>query len=129
MQQQLAVAVRVVRCDRGLLVGRDVQADEPELAVARVGVGALQDGVSLPQRLDLAAVQHEPGLEAIEEVVVVPRTAVLGDLLLGHAADCRSARFCHTPRTQTCALFAATLTAGGGWSDPHPWVGRARVNL
>ncbi len=49
MQQQLAVAVGVVRSDRRLLVGRDVQADEPELAVARVGVGALEDGVTLPQ--------------------------------------------------------------------------------
>ena len=123
MQQQLAVAVRVVRLDRGLLVRRDVQADEPELAVARVRVGALQDGVALAQRLDLAAVQHEPGLDALEEVVVVPRAAVLGDQLLGRGcADCRSARFV-TAALGHARSFAATLTAGGGWTEPHPWVG------
>src|SRR5436305_8502613 len=41
VQEELALPVGVVRGDRGLLVRRDVQADEPELAVARVGVGAL----------------------------------------------------------------------------------------
>src|SRR4029450_13962972 len=45
VQQQLPVAVRVVRLDRRLLVWRDVEAHEPDLAVARVGIGALQDDV------------------------------------------------------------------------------------
>ena len=51
----------------------DVRADEPDLAVAHVRVGLLQHGAALSQRLDLGAGQHEPGLEAVEQLVVVPR--------------------------------------------------------
>jgi hypothetical protein len=42
-----------------------VQADEPQLAVARVRVGALQDGVPLSQRLDLAPLQDQAGLDLL----------------------------------------------------------------
>src|ERR1051325_52413 len=40
VEQQLAVAIRVVRGDRGLLVRGDVEPDQPELAGARVRVRA-----------------------------------------------------------------------------------------
>ena len=95
VEQELAVAVRVVRLDRRLLERRDVEADEPELAVAWVGIGALEDRVAAAQRLDLAARECEPRLDALEEVVFVPRTAVLRDQLLavapvpGHAHQSR----------------------------------------
>src|SRR5689334_9999131 len=72
VEQQLAVAVRVVRGDRGLLVCGDVEPDEPELAAARVREGPLQDRVALAERLDLAPGQGEPGLDALEQVVLVP---------------------------------------------------------
>src|SRR3989440_3859123 len=72
VQEQLAGAVGVVGLG-GLLVWRDVEADQPELAVARVGVGALQNRVALPERLDLAPGQREPRLDALEQAVLVPR--------------------------------------------------------
>src|SRR5258707_48508 len=41
-----------------------------------------------------------------------------------------SRRLSRAAPQRTCAFSAATLTAGGGWSDPHPWVGpRAREPL
>jgi len=93
VQEQLAIAIRVVRGDGGLLVGRYVEPDEPELAVARVGVGALQGRLALAQGLDLAPGQREARLDALEQVVLMPRAAVLRDQLLAlwlrHAFDCR----------------------------------------
>src|SRR6266536_77882 len=82
VEEKPAVSVGVVRLDRGLLVGRDVRADEPELAAPGIGVGALQHRVALPQRLHLAAGELETGLDALEQVVLAPRTAVLRDQLL-----------------------------------------------
>ena len=52
-----------------------------------IGIGLLQRGPPVPEGLDLGARQHETGLDPVEEVVVVPRSAVLGDELftfLGH---------------------------------------------
>ena len=54
-----------------LLVGGDVQADEPELAVAHLAVRLRERRAALAERLDLGAGQHEPGLDAIEQVVLV----------------------------------------------------------
>ena len=93
MEKQLAIAVGVVWLGGRLLVGWDVEPDEPELAVASVGVRPLQDGVPLAQRLDLAAAEREPRLDPLEQVVLVPRAAVVRDQLLAlglcHAFDCR----------------------------------------
>jgi hypothetical protein len=89
VEKKLAVAVGVVRLDRRLLIGRDVKADEPELAVAGVGVGPLQGRLALAERLDLASGQDDARLDALEEVVLVPRTAVFGDQLLGQGLKSR----------------------------------------
>src|SRR5439155_17330002 len=65
----------------GLLVRRDVRADEPYLAVADVRIGALDRRLALSQRLHLRAGQHEPGLEALEQVILVPGPPVGRDQL------------------------------------------------
>ena len=56
------------------------------LPVAHVRVRLLQRRAALAQRLDLGAGQHDAGLVPLEQVVVVPRAAVLCDQLLRHAA-------------------------------------------
>ena len=61
----------------------DVQADEVDLAVAHVAEGALER-CALPSRRDFTSVpgQGEARLDAVEEVVLVPRAAVVGDSLV-----------------------------------------------
>ena len=93
MQEELPVALGLVVLDPGLVVGVDVRADEPGLTLADVRVGLLEADLALPERLDLAPGQHDARLEALEEVVVVPRLAVLGDRFLAcHKAIVGSAR-------------------------------------
>src|SRR5262245_4086371 len=69
MEEQLAVAVRIVVHDVRLPVLGDVRADQPDLAVAYVGVCLLERGAAVPERLHLRAREHEPRLEALEQVV------------------------------------------------------------
>src|SRR6266566_2986379 len=82
VHEQLAVAIGIVVGEVPLRVFGDVRADEPELAVADVSECALQRCLAVPERLHLRTGQHEPSLEPVEQVVVVPRTAILGDRLL-----------------------------------------------
>ena len=81
MEEELAVAVGIVVLDVPLCVLGDVRADEVELAVAEVAEGALEDRLAVPERLHLGAGEHEAGLVAFEEVVVVAGAPVLGDQL------------------------------------------------
>ena len=48
---------------RARLVRRDVHVAQPDLAVAHLGVGVLELHRAVAQRLDLRALQHDPGLE------------------------------------------------------------------
>src|SRR5262249_28899320 len=114
-----------------LVVGRDVRADQPELAVADVGVRTLQAGAPLPEGLHLGAREHDAGLEPLEQLVLVPRPPVLSDELLTvprHVVDCRNSGASRTRR-----LVAATLpnriragvrasppSRGGDWLHPPP---------
>src|SRR5580765_6570546 len=88
VQQQLAFPPRLVVGPGALGVLRDVHAGQPRLAVPDVGVAVDQVGVPGAQGLDLGAGQHQPRLEDVVDVVVVPGLAVLGHqlaaLLLGH---------------------------------------------
>ena len=76
MEQELPVAIGVVVLGRSLLVGRDVGADEPELAVANVREGALDLGAALAERLHLRPGQDQAGFDALEQVVLVARLPV-----------------------------------------------------
>ena len=62
-----------------LLVGRDVQVIEEDLAVLdrRVGIGEL--GFALAQRLHLGSRQHDPAVVGLVDEVVVERLAIGGD--------------------------------------------------
>src|SRR6266516_7273757 len=84
VQEELARPVGLVILAVARAVLRHVQADEPRLAVAHVGVRLLERRLPLPQRLHLGAGQHEAGLDPVEEAVVVPRAAVVDDQLFSH---------------------------------------------
>ena len=64
---------------RGELPRRDVQLEEPQLAAVDPGVRLVELGLALPQRLHLRALQHDPGLERLEELVLPPGAPVRGD--------------------------------------------------
>ena len=81
LEQQLAVAIGDVVRDVALGVLGDRGADEPHLAVAHVGERLAELDVARAQRLHLGAAEHDPRLDALEQLVVVPRAAVLGDQL------------------------------------------------
>ncbi len=81
VEEKLAVAVGVVVGRVALRVLGDVEADEVDLALANVAEGALQGRLAVAERLHLGAGQGEARLEAVEEVVLVPRAAVVGDQL------------------------------------------------
>jgi hypothetical protein len=57
-----------------------VDVVEPQLAVAQVGVAVLQRGARGAQRLDLGALQHDAGLELVEQLEAIRRLAVAGDV-------------------------------------------------
>src|SRR4051794_36662086 len=81
VEQQLAVAAGLVVRDVPLRVLVDVRADQPDLAVAKIRVGLGERDASVAQRLDLGPGELEARLEAVEQVVIVPGTAVFGDRL------------------------------------------------
>ena len=92
MQEQLAVALGRMRPDRALRVVGDRGADEPDLVAPHVGVRVADLDVAVTQRLDLRAGEHETRLDTVEQLVVVPGTAVVGNQLgsgrLRHRRKC-----------------------------------------
>src|SRR5262245_40184938 len=64
-----------------LLVDRDLGAEQPRLALAHLGVGLRERRPARAQRLDLRPGEDDPGLVPVEQLVVVPRAAVVGDEL------------------------------------------------
>src|SRR5205814_7685601 len=87
VQQQLAVAVRLVVGIGAVAVGIDVAADQPTLTVADGRVRVLEGHAPVAQRLDLRPAQHEPGLDRLEDLVLVPRPAVGGNRPIAGALD------------------------------------------
>ena len=83
MQQQLAVAARLVVVAVALLEWGDMGVDQPRLAPldARVGIGQVR--LAGTDALDLGAGQDEARLERIGDGVVVARLAIERDGL-GH---------------------------------------------
>ena len=81
MEEELALAVGIVVGRVPLRVLGDVEADEVDLPVADVAERALERRLAVAERLHLRAGQREARLEAVEEVVLVPRAAVVGDQL------------------------------------------------
>src|SRR5207342_3331404 len=81
VEQELAVAQRLVVLDVSLPVGGDVRADQENLAVAQLRKGLADVAASVAQRLDLGPLERDARLHPFEDVEVVPRLTVLGDEL------------------------------------------------
>ncbi len=54
--------------------------DQPGLAVADLDVGVADRRAALAHALHLGALQHDAGLDALEDLVLVQRAAVTGDV-------------------------------------------------
>src|SRR5215204_4201248 len=85
VQQQLPGALRLVVLTRRL-VGRDVHVAQPDLAVPDLGVCVLQLHAAIAQRLHLRALEHDAGLELVEQVEAEARLPVGGDVSRGRLA-------------------------------------------
>src|SRR5262249_8830278 len=77
VEHELAVSVGIVVLPVPLLVHRDVRSDEPGLPVSHLRIGLLQRRSALAEGLHLRAGEDEPGLHAVEQLVLVPRAAVV----------------------------------------------------
>ena len=113
-------ALGIVVVARRRPVGRDVDADQPHLAVAHRRVGVLELGLALAQRLDLGARQHHPRLEALEQVVAIRRLAVGGDVTRRRLA-LRPLAIAHSsPELIARAADPPDPAAASIAVDPHP---------
>src|SRR4029077_12463965 len=79
VEQQLALPHRVQVPAIALLVGWDVELHHPRLAVLDRGPGLLEARLPRPEALHLGACEHEPGLDRVEDRVVVRGLAILRD--------------------------------------------------
>jgi hypothetical protein len=80
VRQQLARTLGLVVFARGRTVGRDVHGVQPQLAVLDRGIAVLQLGAGLAQRLHLGALEHDPALDAFDQLVAIGRVPVRGDV-------------------------------------------------
>jgi hypothetical protein len=113
VQEELSVAIRIVVGQVPLLVNRDVRTDEPRLLPTHVRIGLLQGSPSVAKRLDLGPGEDHTGLDPVEEVVVVPRAAVVDDQVFA------------TP-SQTASVDRASLFLRSKKSDLHSCFRRSR---
>ncbi len=89
VHEQLAGPLRVVPSVAGERVRRDVGVLQPQFAAPDFGVGVLEVDVPGPQALHLRPHQRDPGLERVDDLVVVAGPAVGGDDLAAHGAPLR----------------------------------------
>src|SRR5262249_18944023 len=79
VEEQLAIPLRIVVGVGAVAVWADVTAEEPPLAVPHRSVGVLEVHQSGAQGLHLRPAQDEPGLERLEDLVLVARATIRGD--------------------------------------------------
>ena len=85
MQKELARPFRRVVVASGLHVFRDVGIDQPDLAVAGIGIGFRNRCLTGAQRLHLAAGERNAGLESLSDLVIESRLAIVRDNLAAGA--------------------------------------------
>src|SRR5262249_1418142 len=78
-QQQLTIAFGIVIGVRAMAVRADMTAQQPDLIVSHGRIGILEIDLAGTERLDFGAPQHEPGLDRLEDLVLVTCAAVAGD--------------------------------------------------
>lgn len=116
VQEQLSPASRgVIKVSRLLVLG-NVAADEIDFAVLHAAVGLFKRNLSRPQAFDLASVQDETAFQRFDDLVFVPRTAVLCDkpLVVVLAIDGRFLRrLSRGPLLVASTMVCQTLVACG----------------
>ena len=108
VQQQLARPHRRVVGVAAMAVGLDVHVVDEDFAVLHLRVAVAQVHAPFADRLHFGAEQRDAGLERLEDVVVVERLPVLGDVLLGASRSVFSAM---CTRNLTRAAARASLAA------------------
>ncbi len=81
VEQQLPIAGRLRVLPGRLLVRRDVDAAQEDLAPPDPGIAVGQRGTTCPKRLDLRPEERDPGLDRLLDVVAVSSLAVRADEL------------------------------------------------
>lgn len=82
VEQQLASPFGLVIEKAGLRVNGNVAADEPQFTLADAGVGLFQRSLAVPQTLHFTPFQDEAALDLIQNLVLVPRSAIGADRLI-----------------------------------------------
>ena len=76
MKEELPVPFGVVVGVRPMAVGIDMAPEEPALPVPDRRIAVLEADLAFTKRLDLGAAEYQPGLDRLEDLVLVPRPAV-----------------------------------------------------
>ena len=100
MQQQLPHPLGRMIPKRRLSILVDFAVDEPQLSVFESCISLLDAAASVPQTLDLAAMENHPALDRIENLVVVLGFAVLCNTFEGRPFD-RAGRFARCGRARS----------------------------
>src|SRR5262249_41400330 len=79
VHQHLAVSLGQVARPRRRTIARDMRPDEESLASAELNERVLEVGPAIPERLDFASGEGEPGLEPALDEELVERLAIRGD--------------------------------------------------
>ena len=82
MEQELAPSLGNVVHAIGLEVFGNVAANQPDLAVADLGIGIFQIRFTPSQALDLCSGQHDTGLDSLQEFIVVTGAAIRATILM-----------------------------------------------
>ena len=82
VQQQLAGAQRIVVHGIAVGEGADVRVQQETLAILEQAVGVFEVGFAFADGLDLGAAQGDPGLEFVEQGIVVAGGPVVGGVAL-----------------------------------------------
>src|SRR5437773_3462764 len=110
MQQQLPAPQRLVLRIPAMAVRADVHVVDEHLAVFDAGEAVAQVHTAFADRFYLGAEEHDAGLEGFEQMVVVGRLAVLGDVRLRFLA-LRPVGHKRRYLRPCCASLAASSTA------------------
>lgn len=81
VNQQLARTLRLMIHQIGLRVFVNVGADQPQLPVANARVSFFDRNLRVANTLHFAADQCDPAFQLVDDVVLVPRSAVRADVL------------------------------------------------